>query len=90
MKSRKKGRTGDGADDDDTLEGVCGRLLDVGQQQIGQQEVAQVVGGHTQLVAVRREGGLLGGWQVHRRVAHQHIQPPPSRAEVLHADAKWV
>ena len=37
-------RTGDGADDDDALERPLRRLLDLRQQQVGQQEVAQVVG----------------------------------------------
>ena len=41
-----RARTGDGADDDDALDAVGGRGLDVLQQQVGQQEVAQVVRRH--------------------------------------------
>ena len=44
------------------------------QQQLDQQEVAQVVGGHGQLVALGREAGLPQGGHVDGGVAHQRVQ----------------
>jgi len=43
LQDKAAGATCDGADDDDALERPLRRLLDVLQQQVGQQEVAQVV-----------------------------------------------
>lgn len=50
--------------------------------------MAQVVSRHADLIAVRREGGLLGCREVHRCVADQHVQPPAAVAEVLHKMAE--
>ena len=44
------------------------------QQQLDQQEVAQVVGGHGQLVALGRKQGLPQGGHVDGGVAHQRVQ----------------
>lgn len=71
--------SGDGAHDDQAG-GSLARLLaflQVLQQQVGQQEVAQVVGAHADLKAVRREAGLLGSGQVHRSVAHEAVHGEP-------------
>lgn len=75
--------TCDGAYYDNTLEAVFRGFLDIFQEQVCQQEVPQVVGGHAELVAVGCVAGLLGGGEVHRSVADQHVQPPAAAAEVL-------
>ena len=76
-------RTCDGSHNDDTLQAVFRRLLDVLQQQIGQQKMAKVICGHAQLIAIGCVARLLSCGQIHRSIADQHVQPPLTVPEVL-------
>lgn len=60
--------------DDDAARLLVGRGLEVLQQQVGQQEVAQVVGADRQLKAVGRVRGLLGRGLVDGGIADERVQ----------------
>eukprot|EP00951_Prasinocladus_malaysianus_P017819 scaffold141196_cov39-Prasinocladus_malaysianus.AAC.1 len=74
------GVAGDGPHDD--AAGLLG-LLEVGDHQVDQQEVGEVVDGEALLEAVVSHGGggLVG--EVHRRVAAQDVQGAPAASELL-------
>ncbi len=76
-------QTCDGADNDDALEAVFRGVLDVFQQQVGEQEVAQMVCCYTQLVAIGCVAWFLGCGEVHCSVADQAVQPPTAVPEIL-------
>ena len=79
------------AEDHQPAGGMAG-ALEIVEQEVNQQEMAEVVRGHRDLVALGRALGLLQPWQVDRRVHHQGIQGPAGGMKSIHqlADAPKI
>ena len=58
-------------------------LLEVREEQVGKEEVAQVVDGDGELKALDREGRLGVDWEVDRGVADERVQLAARGAEVV-------
>ena len=74
------------AEDHQPAGGMTG-ALEIVEQEVNQQEMAEVVGGHRDLVALGGALGVLEPRQVDRRVHHQGIQGPTGGMESIHQQA---
>ena len=78
-----------------------GRALQILEQQLNQEEMAQMVGGHGNLIALGRTLGLLQAGLIHRCIdhqgidgeaegGHQRLNPHPHALEITEVDAQMV